>query len=286
MKSLIMYKITNEITITSEDLTEFSYEPCGAYTKSSLGFCDTFDNELVTESNGKTIIQLAYSDKKPNTAEVDRRTEALCRAYEREFEKKPNKKTQDDYKESVIMQLLPETFESDIKKFTIFIQGDILFVEAPSYGKAEDFMALLRQALGSLAILPLTMAKDVPAELNRMVLEDLSAELVLGNKTALSMGEKEDKENWSGKGPTCNAEAKDFLEAGFDVVTLELNCDLMNFNIKQDMSITGIKFSSGIFDSFDNGDVAGTTLLILDEVSKMADKLIKEFGGLEQEVEV
>lgn len=285
MKSLIMFQIKGQLNITNETLKTKEYVPCGEYTKSSLGFCPTFDGEFVTEAAGKTIFNLAFSEKKPATAEVNRRVKALCRAYEREFDKKPNKKLQDEYKEAVINQLLPSTFESEVKNFVIFIQDDIMYVEAPSYNKGDDFITLLREAIGSLPIVSLSVELDVSKELNRMVTTDLSEDICLGNKTSLSMGEKEDKEDWSGKGPTCNEEAREFIINGFDVMSLELNCDFMNFNIKNDMLITGIKFSSGIFSSIEVGDKAGTVLLVLDEVVKMAGKLVKEFGGIETTVE-
>lgn len=279
MKSVAVYKLTKDINVTDEALGEFLFSPCGDYDLRKMGFSPTFDGTLVTEVNDKVIFNVSVSEKKPKKSEINRRVSVLKSEYFEEYGKKAGKKTIDSFVEEITMDLLPLTFAEETKHFTIFVQGEFLYVEAASWSKAEDFTALLRTALGSLAILPLAFKNPVHEQMARMIEKEVSETIVLGNRATLLTSEER---KWSEIGTLYQSEAQSLIRAGAEVKSLEMIHDgVLTFTLKDDQMITGIKYYSGMFDDFEEGDVTGTVLLKLEEVSKGVNELIREFGGLE-----
>lgn len=284
MKSVILYKITGDVneflaTITNEALEAFAYTPCGEFQKESLGFSHTFDNEYVTDATGKVIINISFSDKKVNGAECKRRVKKLADEFEKEFGRKPSKETLVEYKDAVTNQLLPATFESEKKDFTIFIQDDILYVEASSFKKADSYVELLTSTLGALPIEPLEVAKDVATDLVRMVSEELSATISLSEKVVLET--KDGK--WTGATQLYHGIAQQLITEGAIVKSVELIYkNTLKFNIKEDMLITGMNFAKGLFGELKPEDIAATKLLQFDETTKMVSHLLAEFGGIKE----
>lgn len=276
MKSVVVYKLKSPIQITNEALEEFKFSQCGDLDLVRMGYSKTFDGEYVSEVLGGTLMKFTKQIKKPHKAEIERQLSAKIAEYEAEGVV-VNKKFANDLKDAIVTELLPKTPPEEEKHYDVLIKDDKVYVEG-GYKLAEEAMAVLRKALGSLPIIPLEVAKNVSEELTRFVSEELNTDkLVLADKCTLVTQEER---KITVARDLFDSEAVDLAKEGATVTSVMLEYDGMTlFTVKDDLSISGIKYSKDLTSEVEAGDVAGTTLLQIKEVVNLIDALVGEFGG-------
>jgi recombination associated protein RdgC len=138
-----------------------------------------------------------------------------------------------------------------------------------NYKKAENLLALLRKAIGSLPVVPFEGDCGIGDKLDDLVLEKGKLIFTLGNKA--TFGTPEVTHSIS-KGSLYDSNAKDLVNDGYMTTSLQLELEGTLFTLKDTLDIDGIKFDKELFSELEKGDEAGSMLIKLSEV----DKLVKE----------
>ena len=161
-KNLKLYALTEQITLEedtlSSQLEEFAFRPCGNQDLATMGWTAPIQqgSDLLHSADGRIWISLKKQERLLPSTVVAAELAAKVEKIEAETGAPVAKKTQQDMKQEVIHQLLPQAFTKD--SFThgfISVKDNLVVVDAGSDGKAEAFLAMFRKAIGSLPVVPL-----------------------------------------------------------------------------------------------------------------------------------
>lgn len=171
-KNLQLYRFTKPFELSSELLAEQlenqRFEPCGSQELSRAGWVSPLgrhSDELVHESNGYIMICSKRQDKLLPASVINEFVEDQVLEIESTESRKVSRKERASIKEEVIFSLMPKAFARSSLQFAyISLRDNMLVINASSEKRAEDLIHDLREALGSLPLIPLT-AKNLPIDL-------------------------------------------------------------------------------------------------------------------------
>ena len=303
-KNVFVFAFTRPFTTSWEDLelavAENKFTPCASTELSHFGFHQALGKhgQSFTHSVDGNVLFCARKEEKILPAPVikdyvDERIEQL----ESEQARTATKKEREQIKEDVIFELLPRAFSrvTDTHAY-INAKENIIVINTASRGKAEDVLALLRKALGTLPVTSVSPEKAPDEVMTDWVLglnslDEKEHELGLGfsfgmEATFNSLGDQSASavvKNHDLSGTEVNAH----LDADQYVTKLALEYDdSISFMLHDDLSIKRIKFSDVIQeqnDDFDSDDV----LARLDaDFALMAGELNRMIGSLHAEFSV
>jgi len=250
-KNLKLYSLTDVIQLEEEtlenQLQEFSFRPCGNQDLATMGWAAPIQqgNQLIHAANGNIWLCLKKQERLLPSAVVAAELAAKVEKIEAETGSPVPKKTQQDMKQEIIHQLLPQAFTKD--SFThgfISAKNNLVVVDAGSDGKAEAFLAMLRKAIGSLPVVP-------------MARQSIEADLTLWLKQGpvpegFALLEEAEFKHPDEDGGTVRCKNQDLtadeighhLEAGKLVQKLALEWDeTLTAIIQEDLTIKRLKFS-------------------------------------------
>ena len=171
-KNLQLYRFTKPFELSpevlAEQLAQQSFEPCGSQELSRAGWVSPLgrhSEELVHESNGYLMICSKRQDKLLPSSVVNDFLEEQVAEIESNESRKVSRKERASIKEEVIFTLMPKAFVRSSLQFAyISLRDSMLVINASSEKRAEDLIHDLREALGTLPLIPLT-AKNLPIDL-------------------------------------------------------------------------------------------------------------------------
>lgn len=286
MKSLCMYQVsTGQVIpeITEDALERFRYQDCGKHDVKSFGFSENIDGVLVSEVSGNIVMNITVQEKKINKHQL----EALVKEEEQKifelFSKPMSKHQKAEFIDQKTHELLPDIFPTAPKTTTLFInkKSGLLVVEG-SAKFADDVTEMLRNANGSLPVIPVQVSSDCIGTMTSLVEEGCGDLLSLGEKATLMTEDglllRASKNNMT------DTTVTDRIPEGAIVLELGLVIDdKIKFTLKEDFTVAGISYSKEVTGDAAKGDEAGTLILKLDAVNKLVDTLIEEFGGIDQD---
>lgn len=170
-KNLQIYRFTKPCELTAdllnEALAESSFVPCGSQDLTRSGWVPPLGrhgNELVHATGGYLMFCSKRQDKLLPPAVINEELEEKVLAIEERDGRKLPRKERQSIKDEVIFDLLPRAFVRSSLLFAYISSRDnLLVVNASSVKRAEEFLHELRDALGSLSVIPLT-SKNEPIE--------------------------------------------------------------------------------------------------------------------------
>lgn len=160
-KNLRLYRFNDNWSITEDKLNEqLAARPFTGLTamqESAFGWVPPFrDSDLLCETVGKRLFLTAQIQEKLLPASV--LNEALAEkidAIEDAEGRRPGRKEKDTLKEQIRAELLPRAFHKTRRVSAwIDLKQQWLAINASSEKAADDFTAQLREAVGSLPVLP------------------------------------------------------------------------------------------------------------------------------------
>lgn len=294
-KNIFIFAFTRPFNWTQEQLekhlSECLFTPCGSTELGHFGFVNPLGkhgNNIIHQANGNTLICARKEEKILPAPVIKDMIEEKIELLETEQGRGATKKEKEQFKEDIIFELLPRAFSRIVDTHAYISPKDnLIVINSSSRGKAEDLLALLRKALGTLPVTSLepdTQSDETMT--NWLVEKDLGTKFqlgyeaefhALGDDGAIARVKNQD---------LGSTEVKGHLDADKYLTKVSLEWDeSLSFVLNDDLSIKRLKFFDVIQDQnddIDSDDVIAKLdadfALMTGELNRFIHDLLSEFS--------
>jgi recombination associated protein RdgC len=174
-KNLTLYRFNKPFSVDTEALetalADFTFSPCSSQDISKFGFSNALGKKgsaLVHSAENRHLICVTKEEKiLPGQVIKEALDEKVAEIEELE-NRKVTKKEKDNIKDEITITLLPRAFSRrNQTRALILPEIEMILVDSSSATKAEELLALLRKALGSLPVIPLSYATPIEQTLTQ-----------------------------------------------------------------------------------------------------------------------
>ena len=299
-KNLLIYRFTQPFSLNAEELdsllAQHTFTPCGSQDSAKLGWVPPIggDSEnLVHANTDNVIVCLQRQEKVLPAAVVNEFLAERVQDIKENEERGVGRKERFELKDQIIFELLPRAF-SRTKKLYAYIdrQQGLLVIDTTSYTRAEELMNALREAVGSLPLLPIKARNIAEHSMTNWLQSGQTPE----NFTIGGECELRDKSDDSAvircKNQDLSArEITSHLDSGMYVNKLELNWNGgIECVVDSKLAIKKLKFDDLITDKASDVETESSAeqfdvdfAIMTGEFAKFIPVLISCFGGFETE---
>lgn len=294
-KNLYFFAFTRPFESSEQDiekqLAEHLFTPCASTEQSHFGWVNALGKHgsSIVHGVNKNFLLCARKEEKILPAPVIKdQLEVKIALHEQEHSRSATKKEKEQFKEDIVFELLPRAF-SRVTDTHAYInpEHNIIVINTSSRGKAEDFLALLRKALGTLPVTSVSPEK-APDE----VMTDWLTETQIGPSFNLGMEAEFNALGDDGavvrvkNQDLASDEIKAHLDADKYVVKVALEWDdAISFILCDDLAIKRLKFFDVLQeqnDDIDSDDIIAKLdadfSLMAGEINRLIDDLLTEFA--------
>lgn len=297
-KNLRIYRLHKSYTHTPEELnealTKFEFQPCGNLDPLRYGWVSPLGregSEYVHVANGYVMICAKRQEKvMPPSIVKEQLDEKVAEISEREA-RFVGRSEKNDLKEEIIFSLMPKAFVKSSYDFAyIDTRNQLIVVNATSANRAEELISALREALGSLKVIPL-----IPLNAPRKVMtewlteEKLPDGIEVGEECELSSLDEARSVKFKHQDLWVD-EVGRHIKSGLQVSKLLVSWnDSIECLIDDQFSFKRIKFSSDIKEKVDDHssdsvvdqfDIEFSVMTL--ELSEFISVMTTAFGGVEE----
>ncbi|WP_444958284.1 recombination-associated protein RdgC [Microbulbifer sp. ZKSA002] len=299
-KNLRIYRLTKEFSLDAEKLNELlephAFVPCGSQDSTRYGWVPPLGrhgSQLVHATNGYLMVCAKKQEKVIPAAVVNEKVEELAQAISEKEARQVGRKERQNLKDEILLEMRPKAFaRSRLQYAYIAPQDGWVVVDASSASAAEELLENLREAISSLAVVPLS-AKNLPQQTMTHWLSAPEAppQFDFGHECEL----RDPKDSGSvircKNQDLCAEEIHNHLVAGLQVHKLGLTWrGGVEFLVDDQLSLKRIKFSDELLEKADSADAesaaqrfdADFAVMTL-EISALTKDLLSAFGGVNTE---
>jgi len=158
-KNLQLFQMTNTLDLQhiEDQLEAFKFEPCKSIETYRLGWVKPVPTakQLHHIGSGATLLCLRRQEKVIPAAVVNETLQERVEEIELNQGRRVGRKEKLSIKEDILIELTPRAFvRSSFTWGYISPDDNLVIVDAASAKKADEFLDLLRQTLGSLPVVP------------------------------------------------------------------------------------------------------------------------------------
>ena len=297
-KNLHIYRFTQPFEVDAETLASQLesqvFVPCGGHDRERTGWVPPLGrhgSELVHATNGYLMLCSRHQEKLLPAAVIREAVDERAIEIEAREARPLHRKERRDLRDEVFFSLLPRALVRSTLQFAyIAPREQMLIIDTPSAKRAEEFLKLLRDTLGSLSVVPLEVQHSPIATMTRWV-RDARAE------SGFSLGEEcelRDDNDVSSlircKNQDLTAsEISNHLKTGMHVSKLALDWQQRaQFVLDEDLVVRRLRFNDLLQEQareIEGDDPASRfdvdfSLMTL-EVSKLLEALTEALGGID-----
>jgi len=294
-KNLQIFQINKEIDVTDIEskLNAFRFEPCKSIETYRMGWTlpASTATQLNHESSGAILLCLRRQEKVIPSAVVNETLHERIEDIEHKEYRHVGRKEKLTIKDDILSELTPRAFVRSSFTFGyIAPDQNLVVVDASSAKKADEFLDLLRQTLGSLPVVPFN-TEHSPSIVMTEWLQDASKRpqgLELDGQCELRSDLEEGSVINAKQGELDAEEILAHIETGKQVVKLAINWQgSLQFVLQDDLTIKRLRFGDDLLeeakDSYaDEGSMtrldADFSLMVL-ELKRFIPKLAEWHGG-------
>lgn len=304
--NVIPFRFTQEVRFGgplefSNQLGERCHRKLGAQELSTMGFIQPLGIdgqyvEMIQGSIGRvsTFYISAQKTERLLPAKVVRQAvDAKIRQIEKDQDRKVYSKERNQIKDEIVISMLPRAFQTS-SRINALICYPYIFVEATSSKKAEELLSLLREALGSLPVRPVT-AKMSPVTMMTDWVKHGTPEFFFKGEAFQSRATSQESSTLSGKNvDLSDLDILELFENDREVTQLQMSFvgddGSTGFTLTDGLTLKGIQwpdeFDARLHDDLgedeDQINVARASLLLIsNELKKLNCELLEALGGEE-----
>lgn len=170
-KNIRIYRLTEAWTMTatelSKKLAEYAFQPCDSLDSARYGFVPPLGEhgtDFVHAANGYIMICAKRQQKLLPSAVINEQLDEKVSALSKTESRNIGRKERQVLKDEIIFSLLPKAFtKSSLDYAYVAPNENMIVVNASSSKRAEDLLSALREVLGSLRCVPLSV-RNIPTQ--------------------------------------------------------------------------------------------------------------------------
>lgn len=286
-KNIQIYTFSEAFSQSAEQihdlLEKHAFSPISQLQESTFGWVPSFkDSTLLCESvSGRLFITAQIQEKILPASVVNDHLQEKLDAVELAEGRRPGKKEREQLKEDIRAILLPKAFHKT-KRISAWIDANkgLLVINASSEKTADDFTAQLREALGSLIVLPFAKATNGADTLTSWYLEPTERPADVGLEAELELTMAEDS-TVKAKYKNLDLDAPEItqsLESGMRIKQLALAFDEQcQFVMNEKFQLKRIKFQDKLVEQAGDSDDPRTDAILMSDTLTQLILLLKPY---------
>lgn len=298
-KNLCLYRFTKPFDllpeVLDENLSTKAFRSVGKMEPVSAGWSEPLGREgsqLVHVANGCFMICLRKEEKILPAAVVNELLAERALEIEEQEGRKVRRKERQNLKDEILLDMMPRAFSKNSRVFAYIHPGQgWLVVDAVNPAKAEELINLLRETLGTLPVVPITVSEAPSAIMTGWLLQGSGlADFAIEDECELRDPGEEGGIVRMRKQDLSSDEIRTHLDAGKIVTRLAMMFDeRIAFVLDEKLLIKRLRFQDVVLD--EAGEVDAETaaqrfdtdfVLMTMELSRFIPRLTEVFGGLDE----